>query len=345
MAVHQARSRNSASMDSNLDSKLKINVGTRNSALAMIQAKTVHNALQKAYPQLEFEIHGMATIGDKDQVTALSKIGAKSLWTSELEDELNKGNLDMIVHCLKDLPTSLPENLKIGCIMQREDPRDVLIMRKDSNYSSLSELPRGAVVGTSSLRRSAQVKRFFPHLEIKDVRGNIGTRLNKLDADDGKYSCLILAAAGIKRMGWENRITSYLDSKAENIHYYAVGQGALAIEILEGNDRIQDLINTLADKDSTLATTAERSLMRTLEGGCSVPIGVESTWIEKDKLTIKALVISLDGAKSVEVEKTSQVLNLNDAEDFGEKVARELVLSGAGQILEEVKKLISSEVN
>lgn len=343
MAVSQTQSQSPNMRD--LDLALinrKINVGTRNSALAMIQAEIVYTALQKAYPDLQFEIHGMTTTGDKDQTTALSKIGAKALWTSELEDELKEGKLDMIVHSLKDMPTTLPENLKIGCILEREDPRDVLIMKMGSSYKSLSELPNGAVVGTSSLRRCAQVKRYFPQLKIKNVRGNVGTRLKKLDAENGDYSCLILAAAGIKRMGWGDRITSYFDSKTDNRHYYAVGQGAMAIEIQEGDDKIQDLISILADKESTLATTTERSLMRTLEGGCSVPIGVESTWIEKGKLLIKAIVISLDGTKSVEVERQSQLLDLNDAEEFGKKIARDLIENGAGKILEEVKKTINS---
>ncbi|POS86909.1 hypothetical protein EPUL_002169 [Erysiphe pulchra] len=307
-----------------------------------INTEIVHTALQKAYPELQFEIHGMTTTGDKDQVTALSKMGAKALWTSELEDELRDGKLDMIVHSLKDMPTKLPENLKIGCILEREDPRDVLVMKIGSIYKSLCDLPDGAVVGTSSLRRCAQVKRYFPQLMIKNVRGNVGTRLKKLDAEDGEYSCLILAAAGIKRMGWGDRITSYFDSKSDHSHYYAVGQGALAIEIQESDDKIQNLISILADKKTTLATTTERSLMRTLEGGCSVPIGVESTWIEKEKLKIKAIVISLDGTKSVEVERLSQLLDLNDAEEFGKKIAHDLIENGAGKILEEVKKTISS---
>ncbi|RKF59954.1 Porphobilinogen deaminase [Erysiphe neolycopersici] len=343
MAVSQTQSQ-SLNMGDNYSALMnrKINVGTRNSALAMIQAEIVHTALQRVYPELQFEIHGMTTTGDKDQVTALSKIGAKALWTSELEDELREGKLDMIVHSLKDMPTTLPENLKIGCILEREDPRDVLIMRMGSSYKSLSELPDGAVVGTSSLRRCAQVKRYYPQLVIKNVRGNVGTRLNKLDAEDGEYSCLILAAAGIKRMGWGDRITSYFDSKTDKSHFYAVGQGAMAIEIKEGDDKIQDLISILTDKESTLATTSERSLMRTLEGGCSVPIGVESTWIEKEKLMIKAIVISLDGTKSVEVEKLGQILDLNDAEEFGKMIAHDLIENGAGKILEEVKKSMNS---
>ncbi|RKF63781.1 Porphobilinogen deaminase [Golovinomyces cichoracearum] len=314
----------------------KFNVGTRKSALAMIQAEIVHTDLKKSYPDTYFEIHPMNTMGDKDQTTALSKFGTKALWTSELEAQLLDGSLDMIVHCLKDLPTKLPDKCIIGCILEREDPRDVLIMKKGLTQKSLAELPDGAVVGTSSLRRSSQIKRNYPNLKLKDVRGNVGSRLNKLDADDGGYSCLILAAAGIKRMGWDSRITSYLESKSDG-HYYAVGQGALAIEIREGDDETLSLIKILSNQASTLATLAERSLMRSLEGGCSVPIGVESTWVENDRLMIRAIVVSLDGSRCVQTERVGHVLNIDEAEGFGQRIAEDLMEKGAVTILDEIK--------
>lgn len=293
--------------------------------------------LKKAHPDVSYEIHAMSTMGDKNQTTALHEFGAKSLWTHELEAQLLEGKLDLIVHCLKDMPTQLPPKCVIGCIMAREDPRDCVVMKAGLQYKSLLELPEGAVVGTSSVRRSAQIKRLYPKLKFKDVRGNVGTRLNKLDAEDGEYSCLILAAAGIIRMDWGARITQYLDSKTEGggmLH--AVGQGALAIEIREGDERVMKLLSSLSNPTSTFAGLAERSLMRTLEGGCSVPIGVETTWIEKGKLLMKAIVVSLDGAESVEAERLDEVLSEKDADEFGWNLSQDLVKKGADKILKAI---------
>jgi hydroxymethylbilane synthase len=314
-----------------------IHIGTRRSALAVIQANMVLKALQEARPDAKYEVHAMSTMGDKNQVTALHDFGAKSLWTHELEAGLLDGSLDIIVHCLKDMPTQLPPKCIIGCITEREDPRDAMVVKASLGYKSLSELPAGAVVGTSSVRRSAQIKRKYPHLKFKDVRGNVGTRLSKLDAEDGEYSCLVLAAAGLIRMDLGGRITQLLDSKTPGgglLH--AVGQGALAIEIREGDDKVRDILSSLVDQDSTLAGTAERSLMRTLEGGCSVPIGVETTWIEKGKLLMKAIVVSLDGTESVESERLDEILTVEAADEFGLKLAQDLVEKGATTILEAI---------
>ena len=314
-----------------------IHIGTRRSALAVIQAEMVLADLKKAHPENAYEIHAMATMGDKNQVTALHEFGAKSLWTHELEAQLIVGKLDLIVHCLKDMPTQLPPKCVIGCIMEREDPRDVVIMKPTLHYKSLAELPAGSVVGTSSVRRSAQVKRLYPKLKFKDVRGNVGTRLGKLDKEDGEYACLILAAAGIVRMGWGGRITQFLDSKTEGgglLH--AVGQGALAIEVREGDERIMGVLNELQNRDSSLAGLAERSLMRTLEGGCSVPIGVETTWIEKGKLLMKAIVVSLDGSEMVEAERLEEILTEGNADEFGRTLAADLISKGASKILEAI---------
>lgn len=320
-----------------MSEKTTIHIGTRRSALAVVQAEMVLADLKAAHPDNTYEIHAMSTMGDKNQTTALSEFGAKSLWTHELEAQLLEGKLDLIVHCLKDMPTQLPPKCVIGCIMGREDPRDCVVMKAGLEYKSLKELPDGAVVGTSSVRRSAQIKRLYPKLKFKDVRGNIGTRLNKLDAEDGEYSCLILAAAGILRMDWGARITQYLDSKTEGggmLH--AVGQGALAIEIREGDERVIKVLGALSNTPSTLAGLAERSLMRTLEGGCSVPIGVETTWVEKGKLLMKAIVVSLDGTESVECEKLDEILTEKDADEFGWRVAQDLVEKGASKILEAI---------
>jgi len=187
------------------------------------------------------------------------------------------------------------------------------------------------------VRRSAQVKRLYPKLKFNDVRGNVGTRLSKLDAEDGEYACLILAAAGIMRMGWGDRITQFLDSKTPGggmLH--AVGQGALAIEIREGDKKVMGILSELQNEESSLAGLAERSLMRTLEGGCSVPIGVETTWIEKGKLLMKAIVVSLDGTESVEAERLDEILTEESADDFGRTLAADLVSKGASKILEAI---------
>ena len=315
----------------------KMHIGTRRSALAVVQAEMVLAQLKKAHPEIDYEIRAMATMGDKNQVTALHDFGAKSLWTHELEAQLLDGTLDIVVHCLKDMPTQLPPKCIIGCITEREDPRDAVVMKQGLDFKTLADLPDGAVVGTSSVRRSAQVKAKYPTLKFKDVRGNVGTRLSKLDAEDGQYSCLILAAAGLLRMDLGARITQYLDSKTPGgglLH--AVGQGALAIEVREGDHKTIDILSTLADQDSTLAGFAERSLMRTLEGGCSVPIGVETTWIEKGKLLMKAIVVSLDGTEVVEAERLDEILNEKDADEFGWKLSQDLVEKGAGKILEAI---------
>ncbi|KAL3423868.1 porphobilinogen deaminase [Phlyctema vagabunda] len=315
-----------------------IHIGTRKSLLALKQTDIVHRALKKAFPDYEYEIHAMSTMGDKNQVTALHDFGAKSLWTHELEAGLLENRLDIIVHSLKDMPTQLPEGCKIGCIMSREDPRDAVVMKKGLEYKSLAELPKGAIVGTSSVRRSAQLKRAYPGLEFRNVRGNLGTRLGKLDSDDGEdFSCLILAAAGIVRLDLGDRITQLLDSKTPGggiLH--AVGQGALGIEMRDGDERVAGLLKGLVDQDAWLACTSERSLMRTLEGGCSVPIGVETEWLEKGKLLMKAIVVSLDGSESVETQRLDEVLTTKDADEFGWKLAQDLVEKGAGKILEAI---------
>lgn len=257
-----------------------VNVGTRRSVLARVQTDIVCKELRKAWPERKYEIHAMATMGDKNQVTALHEFNAKSLWTHELEALLAKGDLDMIVHSLKDMPTQLPAEMSIGCIFPREDARDALVVKPGHAYTSLATLPTGATIGTSSVRRSAQLKRLFPHLNFADVRGNVGTRLAKLDAPDGQYTALVLAAAGLLRLGMEDRITAYLSKKDGGI-LHAVGQGAIGIEVRSDDEEAKKLLAKIGCEYTTLACLAERSLLRTLEGGCSVPIGVETEWVTK----------------------------------------------------------------
>ncbi|KAI9703120.1 MAG: porphobilinogen deaminase [Candelina mexicana] len=319
-----------------------IHIGTRKSKLALIQTAIVHEALRKAWPEFQYEIHAMSTMGDKNQVTPLHDFGAKSLWTHELEALLIEGKLDLIVHSLKDIPTQLPPSCTIGAIFPRADPRDALVMKPTlaTEHSTLDSLPAGSTVGTSSVRRSAQISRKYPNLRFADVRGNVGTRLSKLDAEDGQYSCLILAAAGLQRLELGDRITQYLDSENGGI-LHAVGQGALGVEIREGDQKTTRLLEKLACSKTTMACLAERSLLRTLEGGCSVPIGVESRWVanedgDGEKLLMKAVVVSLDGKESVEAEKCDRIESKGQADEFGWALARDLVEKGASKILEKI---------
>ena len=318
-----------------------VHIGTRRSALALKQAELVASALEAAHPGLTFQIHGMATMGDRDKSSPLPNLG-KGLWTSELEAKLVSGESDLIVHSLKDLPTTLPDGCVLGCVTRREDPRDVVIFKAGLPYKKLLDLPAGSVIGTSSLRRSAQLKRRYPGLNFENVRGNIETRINKLDAEDSPYSCIILAAAGLLRMDFGHRIAEFLDSASEGgAVLHAVGQGALGIEIREGDQRILDLLKPVGDLPTLLACTSERTVMRTLEGGCSVPIGVETSWTgegESKKLRLKATVVSLDGTDAVDAEGVETVSTPEQADEFGRRIAQDLVQKGAQKILDPINQ-------
>lgn len=226
-------------------------------------------------------------------------------------------------------------------MMPREDSRDVLVVKQGLPYKSLSDIPAGSVVGTSSIRRTAQLARSYPHLKVQDVRGNINTRLAKLDADDSPYTCIILAAAGLLRIDLGDRITQYLDSKNSGM-LYAVGQGALGIEIRKDDHALQELLAKIEDRDTTLACLAERSLLRTLEGGCSAPLGVETEWEQTPegsrRLRMRAIVVSVDGKESAEIELAGEVDSPDAAEAHGVAVAQALVDEGAGKILEDIQQ-------
>ncbi|KAK3945784.1 porphobilinogen deaminase, dipyromethane cofactor binding domain-containing protein [Diplogelasinospora grovesii] len=327
-----------------------IRVGTRRSALALKQAELVISSLSSAHPHVNFEVHAMATMGDRDKTTPLPEMG-KGLWTSELEAKLVAKEVDIIVHSLKDMPTTLPSGCLLGCVTKREDPRDVVIFKEDKykTLAELAELKEGAVVGTSSVRRAAQLRRRYPGLKFKDVRGNIDTRLKKLDDPENGLDCIILAAAGLLRMDFGDRIGQYLESSTEGgglLH--AVGQGALGIECREDDERVLGLLKSIEHTPTMMAAFAERSVMRTLEGGCSVPIGVETSWVEGEdteeegegeskggrKLRIRAIVVSLDGTEGVDGEKVEEVASLAQADSLGKKMAQELVDKGAQKILD-----------
>ncbi|KAK3498741.1 porphobilinogen deaminase, dipyromethane cofactor binding domain-containing protein [Neurospora hispaniola] len=322
------------------EQKQTVHIGTRRSALALRQVDLVIAALQPHHPNVHFQVHALATLGDKNQTASLPSLG-KGLWTNELEAKLFNKEVDFIVHCLKDMPTTLPEGGKIGVVTEREDPRDVVVMKKkwaeQGKYKSLADLPEGAIVGTSSVRRAAQLRRRYPGLVFKDVRGNIETRMRKCDEED--YDCIILAAAGLLRMGYDERIAQWLDSTTEGggmLH--AVGQGALAMEIREGDDKTLEIIKPLCHEKTMVATFAERAVMRSLEGGCSVPIGVETKWVGEDQLQLKVTVVSLDGKESVDGQSVEVITTIEEAEAMGQKLAEDLAKRGAQKILDFVNQ-------
>jgi len=305
----------------------KIRIATRRSKLAMVQTLWVKEQLEKNIPNLEVSIEAMATQGDKILDVALAKIGDKGLFTKELESQMLLDKADIAVHSLKDLPTNLPEGLKLGCITKREDPSDAIVVNSKNDIYKLDTLPAGSIVGTSSLRRLAQLRFNYPHLIFKDIRGNVITRLEKLDS--GEFDCIILAAAGLKRLGFESRIHQLIPS---SISLHAVGQGALGIECKEDNYEVNNIINVLNDYKTSKRCLAERAFLRELEGGCQVPIGVNSS-IKGDELFLTGMVASIDGKTLIKNKSNG---NIDDPEAVGNNLACKLKLQGADKILEEI---------
>ncbi|KZT58412.1 hypothetical protein CALCODRAFT_494900 [Calocera cornea HHB12733] len=319
-------------------------LGSRGSKLALIQANLVLSALRAAHPSLAFTIATVSVEGDRNKSLALYLLGGKSLWTKELEVALLEGEVDMLVHSLKDVPTLLPEGCALGAVPEREDPRDSLVVKEGLGYKTLEDLPEGSVVGTSSVRRVAQLRRSFPHLLFQDCRGNLDTRLAKLDAPASPYTALILARAGLVRMGWGGRISSDL-SAPEFLH--AVGQGAMGVEIREGDGGTMGLLKGVGDWRAEWGTEAERGMLRVLEGGCSVPVGAATAFTDvveeggsgkvlSATLTLQGSVTSLDGSVHVQKSLVQTVRSAAEARQVGEECARLLVEDGAGQILEEI---------
>ncbi len=308
-------------------SQRTVRIGTRKSQLALVQTYWVKAELEKHFPQIDFEVEEMSTQGDKILDVPLAKIGDKGLFTKELEVGMLNRQTDFAVHSLKDLPTNLPEGLMLGCVTARVDPADALVINTKYQDKKLETLPPGAVIGTSSLRRLAQLRHYYPHLEFKDIRGNVNTRLAKLDA--GEYDGIILAVAGLQRLDMSDRIHQILSA---DISLHAVGQGALGIECRAGDEEILKIIKALEDVDSSDRTTAERSFLRELEGGCQVPIGV-NTSIDGDTLTLKGMVASLDGKQLL---KETISGHRNDATQLGIDLANRLRDLGAGEILAEI---------
>ena len=304
-----------------------LRIASRRSQLAMVQTHWVRDSLLAAHPDLAISIEAMATQGDKILDVALAKIGDKGLFTKELEARMLVDQADIAVHSLKDLPTTLPEGLVLGCVTEREDPADALVVHERHRDRSLATLPAGAVVGTSSLRRLAQLRHHFPHLVFKDVRGNVITRLEKLDG--GEFDCLILAAAGLERLGLAERIHERIDP---SISLHAVGQGALGIECRQGDAAVLARIKVLEHEPTARRCLAERAFLRELEGGCQVPIGV-NTRFEGETLVLTGMVASLDGQRLIREEARG---DQSDPEAIGKALAVTLKGLGAGAILEEI---------
>lgn len=304
-----------------------IRIGSRKSQLALVQTYWVQKELQRHFPDREFEVETMSTQGDIILDVALAKIGDKGLFTKELEVGMLEKRTDLAVHSLKDLPTNLPEGLMLGCVTERVDPADALVVHEKHKDKTLETLPAGSVIGTSSLRRLAQLRHHFPHFTFKDVRGNVNTRLAKLDS--GEYDAIILAVAGLKRLDMGDRIHQTIPAE---ISLHAVGQGALGIECRNDDPEILEILKVLEDPNTRDRCYAERSFLRELEGGCQVPIGV-NTKIEGDTLTLTGMVASLDGKHLI---KDSVSGPAETAEELGIVLANKLREQGAGEILAEI---------
>jgi hydroxymethylbilane synthase len=292
-----------------------------------VQTYWVQEQLQKHFPDRTFEVETMSTQGDKILDVALSKIGDKGLFTKELETGMLNQEIDLAVHSLKDLPTNLPEGLVLGVVTERENPADALVVHAKHKDKQLETLPAGAVIGTSSLRRLAQLRHHYPHFAFKDVRGNLNTRLAKLD--EGNYDALILAAAGLQRLDMADRIHQIIPPE---ISLHAVGQGALGIECRSDDQEVLDLLKALEHLPTAQRCYAERAFLRDLEGGCQVPIGV-NTEIVDDRLTLTGIVSSIDGQQIVQGVVTGAA---TEAEQLGTLLANDLRAKGAAKILAEI---------
>lgn len=300
-----------------------LRITSRKSRLAMWQAEHVKSRLEQIHPDLEVEIIGMTTRGDQLLDSPLSKIGGKGLFVKELERAMLEGEADLAVHSMKDVPMEFPKGLMLGAILERHDPRDAFV---SNQYQSLEELPQGAVLGTSSLRRQCQLHALRPDVDIRFLRGNIQTRMSKLDA--GEYDAIILAASGLKRMDYHQRIRMEL---APEICLPAGGQGALGLELRTDDEETLALIKPLIDADSTACVTAERALNKYLNGGCQVPIGCYAVLEQGGEvLHLRGLVGSPEGSQILTAEVRG---NRSDAEALGVKVAEDLLAQGAGDIL------------
>ncbi|WP_369621582.1 hydroxymethylbilane synthase [Pseudoalteromonas distincta] len=301
-----------------------VRIATRKSALALWQAEFVKAELERFHTDVRVELVPMSTQGDIILDTPLAKIGGKGLFVKELEQAMLDGRADIAVHSMKDVPVEFPQGLALHTICEREDPRDAFV---SNNFANLSELPQGAIVGTSSLRRQCQIKALRPDLDIRDLRGNVNTRLGKLD--DGQYDAIILAAAGLIRLEMESRIADYIEPE---VSLPANGQGAVGIECRIDDEVTKALLAPLEHTQTRIRVNAERSMNRYLEGGCQVPIGAYAL-VDGEQVHLRGLVGAVDGSEILRDEVTGHV---NDAEKLGIELAKKLLAQGADKILAEV---------
>ena len=302
----------------------KLVIATRESQLALWQAEHVKARLMALHPGLEVELLGMTTQGDQILDSPLSRIGGKGLFVKELETAMAEGRADLAVHSIKDVPMDLPEGFELAAISQREDPRDAFISRK---YASLADLPSGARVGTSSLRRQVQLRAVYPTLDVDTLRGNVNTRLRKLE--EGQYDAILLAAAGLKRLGLDSHIRAILEPE-ESLP--AVGQGALGIEIRSGRPELAALLAPLNDPETAACVRAERAMSRMLQGGCQAPIGGYAEMLG-GRIHLRAFVADLEG---IRFYRSTVEGDPADPEAVGHAAAAELIAQGADRLLAEL---------
>ncbi|NLC28225.1 MAG: hydroxymethylbilane synthase [Campylobacteraceae bacterium] len=307
----------------------KLIITTRGSQLALWQSEHIKERLEARYPDMEVTLQVVKTKGDKILDTPLAKIGGKGLFTKELEEQMLAGNAHIAVHSLKDVPVVFPEGLVLAAITKRSDPRDAMLSEK---YPSIDALPKGAIVGTTSLRRRMQLLAYKPDLEIKNLRGNVNTRIRKLK--DGQYDAIILATAGMTRLGLEEEV-AYFSPIDKKIMIPAMGQAALGIEIVD-EPKMHEIVNFLNDKEAVIETTIERDFVRVLEGGCQVPIGINAT-LEGDMVKIDAIVGMPDAS---EILKESFACKASEYIGVGEMLAERMIKRGARELLQASESMV-----
>lgn len=306
--------------------KKRLRIGSRGSLLALKQANMIKDIIEKDNPNLQVELTIIKTTGDKILNVPLAKVGGKGLFVKEIEDALIDHKIDIAVHSMKDVPFILPDQLIIQATTKREDPRDILISKEGLK---LDELPKWAKIGTSSLRRRSQLLHHRPDIKITELRGNLDTRIKK--AFTPEFDAVILAAAGIHRMGWEDKITEYID---ETVSIPAVGQGALGIEIRRDDRAARKIADSLNDRETSIAVRAERSFMRRLEGGCQVPIGAIGI-VKGERLTLTGFIADVDGKRMV---KASDSDHIDNGQGLGVRLAERLLNMGGKSVLADILK-------
>ena len=307
----------------------KLVIATRRSQLALWQSEYIKAELLKHYPNMEVELQEFTTKGDKILDVPLAKIGGKGLFTKELEVAMLEGSAHLAVHSLKDVPTQFEDGLVLAAVSKRFNPQDALLSNK---YKTIEELPKGAVVGTTSLRRRMAIKMLRPDIELKDLRGNINTRIAKLNA--GEYDAIILAATGIEKLNLQNEVT-YFSPISTDVMIPSMGQATLGIETTN-DPKIIEIVKVLNDKNAQIESTIERGFVDTLQGGCQVPIGVKATIIDENSIRVQAIVGMPDGSESISEDITA---NIEEFETIGQTLAQTFLDQGARELLDRAEKL------